>query len=298
MNEIERDIEPWRLAIFKLRDQLKRHCLRQAPERRRLQNGRLVRNFLDAYHSLSAPGKSLLMSYWLFCGSPFARRLPYKEARREHYAELKEHGFPKEFDPPDSQLKANKRRVITEFMVRLNSLASWIEAQESWIFWRTLCNRLGAWNQHDPRARQLAIDSDLIRLMPILANEVPDWMITDFVKSFRRWLSSDWAKILKAAVRDSGKMQDQELKLETWVWWRYPIFSRYRWSTAEVCRAAREKFGKIHHVDHEGAFQLFWVRRGIRFTGKRTRRKLPPLWEFVISRDVPTNIALKYPTLM
>lgn len=296
--ELEAIIEPWRLAILKLRSQLNEHCLKEPPAHRRFQNRRLIKNFYAEYHSSPAAGKSVLMSYWLFCGSPAAHLFPYKEARQQHYAELKAVGLSKEFDPTDSERKAKRSKVIKEFSFRLDSLASWIEAQESWIFWRVLTSRPAAWDRHDSKARQRAINANLIRRMRIIANELPDWMSMDFVKSFGRWSSPDWAKILKAAARDSADVNQDDLKLETWVWWRYPIFSRFRWSTAEVCRAAKQKFGKIHHVDHEPAFQLFWVRRGLRFTGKRTgKRHRPPLWDFVVNNEVPKSVSLRYPML-
>jgi len=294
--EFEPIIEPWREAIFRLRNQLERHCLRQPPERRRFQNGRLIKNFYAAYTSFHSPEKSVLMSYWWLCGYPLENHLPYKEARQQHYGELKARGFSKEFDPPGSGPKTRNDPSLKEFIFRLDSLASWIEAQESWIFWRGLINRPAIWNRHDPKARQRARAANLIRAMHTIANELPDWAIMGFVKDFRRWSRSEWAQILKVAAQDSNDANEDDLKLEKWVWWRYPIFRRYRWSTAEVCRAAREKFGNIHHVDYESAFQLFWVRRGLRFTGKRRRkRQRPPLWDFVIKKEVPNKVSLRLP---
>jgi hypothetical protein len=66
--ELERMMEPWRLAIFKLREQLAEHCLKQPPERRRFQNHRLIKNFGAEFESSREPKKSALMSYWLLRG--------------------------------------------------------------------------------------------------------------------------------------------------------------------------------------------------------------------------------------
>ena len=296
--EFESIIKPWWLAICNLRTELGKLCLKQPPERRRFQNRRLIKTLCAEFRSSPKARKSALMSYWLFCGSPFEDRLPYKEARQQHYAELKARGLSKQFGPTKLQRKRNTVAIAKEFMFRLDSLASWIEAQESWIFWRGLQRVPSAWNRHDPKARQRALEANIIRQMRTITNELPDWIISDFVKGFRRWNSSDWAKILKASARSAEGEQEDDLKLEAWVWWRYPIFSRYRWSTSEVCRAAREKLGNIHHVNHEAAFQSFWVRRGLRFTGKRRRRERPPLWNFVISRQAPRNVSLRYPLLI
>ena len=294
--DFEAIIEPWRMAVFKLRDQHAQHCLRQPPERRRFQSRRLIKNFYKAYQSL-APDKNVLLSYWWFCGYPREDDLPYKEARQQHYAELKARGFQKEFDAARPVPKSRNDPTIKEFAFRLDSLASWIEAHESWIFWRGLCNHPAMWDRHDPKARKRAMAASLICGMRTIANELPDRMIMGFVKDFREWSRSEWAQILKSAAQHCDNPNEDDLRLETWVWWRYPIFSRYRWSAAEVRRAAMEKFGKMHHVN-QASFQLFWVRRGLRFTGKRQKRQRPPLWDFVINKEVPSKISLRYPTFV
>jgi hypothetical protein len=74
-------------------------------------------------------------------------------------------------------------------------------------------------------------------------------------------------------------------------------FSRHHWSAAEVRRAAIEKFGATDHLLNEAAFQASWVRRGLRFTGMKTLRKRPPLWDFVINEPVPRNVSLMLPLL-
>ena len=66
---------------------------------------------------------------------------------------------------------------------------------------------------------------------------------------------------------------------------------------AEVCRAAQQKFREKPDVINQAAFQSAWVRRGLRFTGKRTKRQHPPLWQFVIKEQVPRNVSLSYPML-
>jgi hypothetical protein len=98
------------------------------------------------------------------------------------------------------------------------------------------------------------------------------------------------------AARIAERGERPVAELDAWVWWRYPIFSRYHWSAAEVCRAAKEKFGDVD-LSNEAAFQAAWVRRGLRFTGRRTQRKRPPLWDFVMNEQVPRNVPLKIPML-
>ena len=284
--ERERITKPWRLAIFKLRGQLAQECLSYPPARCRFQKRRLIENLIGEMEPESA-----MMSYWLFCGSPWQEQLGYNDARIQHFEELKTLGFSPEFHP-----RSNTERVVNELIFRLDSLASWIEAQESWIFWRVSSSERPAWNRADPEARHQGMRAAILSRMPTITNELSDAAIADIVKSFRTGRSSEWVKILKDAARIAETGQGA-LELETWVWWRYPIFSRYRWSTREVCRAARTKLGEVHHVNFEAAFQSFWVRRGLRFTGKRTTRQRPPLWDFVVSEEVPKNVSLKYSLL-
>jgi len=111
----ERITEPWRQAIFKLRNQLADECLSQKAECRRLKQRRLIENFIEIGPATVAPRNSM-MSYWLFCGSPWQDQLGYNGARQQHYAELKSLGFSRHFQP-------NTRDFVDEFIFRLDSLA-------------------------------------------------------------------------------------------------------------------------------------------------------------------------------
>lgn len=283
--------EPWRLAISKLRQQLEEECLIHSPERRRFQNRRLIRNFNA---ELQPPRvESAELSYWLFCGCPLQDKFGYKDACQQHYAELKVFGLSPEFHLSMDQLKHNPASIAKELTFRLDSLACWIEAHESWITWRMLSSQPAMWDRNDPNARRQEIVASIIARLPTQAP--PTWAITAIVESSQRWKGLQWLKVLKAAVRIAGQPEKLPTELEEWVWWRYPIFSRYRWSTTEIWRAARKKFGESDNVTNEAAFQSAWVRRGLRFTGRKTRRRLPPLWDFVIDEPVPRNVSFDYP---
>ena len=288
----ERITEPWRLAIFKLRKQLEEECLSHPAERRRFQDCRLIDNFIDAVGPSSKGFESAMMSYWLFCGSPWQDQLGYEETRQQHYAELKTFGLSPEFER-----KPFSRAAVDELTFRLDSLAAWIEAQESWVFWKSLNRHPAVWDRDDPRASRQAIDADLLAQLPTVTDGLSDWFIAEIVEWFRTWTKPQWIKVLKLATRAAERGEKAITELDTWVWWRYPIFRRYRWSAAEVCRAARQKFGDIGHVNNEAAFQSAWVRRGLRFTGKRRRRRCPLLWDFVMNEQVPTNVSSKLPLL-
>jgi hypothetical protein len=193
------------------------------------------------------------------------------------------------------QPKHDWELIAKELNFRLDSLASWIEAHESWIIWRILNSQPAMWDRHDSHARQQEIVASVIARLPL--GEVPAWAITAIVETSQKSNCSQWLKVLKAAVRIAGQPEKRPTELEEWVWWRYPIFSRYRWSATEICRAARERFGESGDVTNEAAFQSAWVRRGLRFTGRKTRRQRPALWDLVINEEVPRNVSFDYPPL-
>jgi hypothetical protein len=133
MHERERITEPWRLAIFRLREQLADDCLNHVADRRRLQNRRLIENLYAEFGPSPKLPECDMMAYWLFCGSPWQDQLGYNDARQQHYAELKAFGLSSEFQPSMPQTKTQVAAFVIELLFRLESLASWIEAQESWI---------------------------------------------------------------------------------------------------------------------------------------------------------------------
>jgi hypothetical protein len=289
----ERITKPWRFAIEKLRKQLGDDCLTHAAEQRRFQNRRLIENLYTELESSRNLASSAVMAYWLFCGSPWQDQLGYDHARQQHYAELKALGVSPEFHRPQFQTRPKSAAIVIELLFRLNSLASWLEAQESWVFWRFLIDLPAAWDRYDAGAREQALHAGCVAALRKWPEGKSDWFVAGIVEEFQKWNNSQWVKILKMATRIAERGERAVTKLDTWVWWRYPIFLRYHWSTAEVCRAAREKFGH-DAAFNEAAFQAAWVRRGLRFTGRRTRRKHPPLWDFVIREQVPRNVKQGY----
>jgi hypothetical protein len=237
-----------------------------------------------------------MMAYWLFCGSPWQDQLGYDEARQQHYAELKALGLSVEFQRSKLPTKAAVAAFVVELLFRLDSLASWIEAQESWVFWRKFRSQPAAWDRDDAGARWQVMNASIIARLPTVFDGISDRFIAETIHDLRTWTKAQWVKILKMAARIAERGERPVTELDTWVWWRYPVFSRYHWSAAEVCRAAKEKFGDID-LSNEAAFQAAWVRRGLRFTGKKTSRKSPPLWDFVIKTKAPTNVPSGYPML-
>jgi len=225
--------------------------------------------------------------YWLFCGSPWQDELGYNEAREQHFAELAAHNMPKEFQLPKDWRDSDAGAY--ELMFRLVSLASWIEAHESLLAWRSIRRNRAAWDGEDREARQQARDAGILASLPCTVERFSDWAIADFVKNFTRYDSKQWRSVLKkAAVLTEVPSSVKEV--DNWIWWRFPIFSRCGWSAAEALSAAQEKFPDHPDLKEEGAFKSHWVRRGLRFSGRRTSRRQPPLAAFVTSVPVPKTI--------
>ena len=129
------------------------------------------------------------MSYWLFCGSPWQDQLGYDQARQQHQAELKALGFPPRFQP-----LGNNVEIANDLIFRLDSLASWIEAHESWIVWTALNSRRAAWDRNDPIARRQGLDAGIIAKMPTITTGISDWGIARLIESFAIWHPSQWTK--------------------------------------------------------------------------------------------------------
>ena len=294
----ERLTEYWRLAIFKLRDQLYDDCLNNPPERRHLQNRRLITNLHAEFESRAHKAESAVLAYCLFCSSPWQPEPGYTEALRQHHAELKAIGISPELGHPQFKTKPKSAAFTIELLFRLDSLASWIEAQEAWILWRALTERPAAWDRQDSRARMQAMDATLVARLPETVGTVSDSFICELIKSFRTWSKPQWVKTLEMAARIAERGDSPISELDRWVWWRYPVFMRYHWSASEVCRAAQTKFGPTNLLRDTAAFQAAWVRRGIRFRGKKTTRGELPLWDFVINEEVPKNIPRQCPMLI
>jgi hypothetical protein len=291
LRERERITKPWRLAIFELRNQLASDCLSNNAQFRRFQKRRLIENLANEIRETRRVASSTVMSYWLFCGSPWQEQLGYNEARGQHHAELTSLGFSKEFQPT-----ANLDTSADELLFRLDSLACWIEAHESFIFWTRLAHNAAAWDPHDSITRRQAMDAAIVAKLPTLIGTLSDWGLARTVEGFATWKVPQWGKILKIAAGIARETHPIS-QMDAWVWWRYPIFSRYHWSASEVLRAARKRFGDTAEFDNEAAFQSAWVRRGLRFTGRRRKRRQPPLWSFVVTEPVPENISSKYSML-
>ena len=163
----EKLVKPWREAIYTLRSQLGKTCLIHDAARRRFQRGQLVENLVEQLEKIAATERSrrdkdatlvgaAYRAYFLFCGSLWQDHLGYNEARKQHFAELEALGFPRELEQPKGSNDLSWKSWIDELCFRLDSLASWIEAEESFIMWRDLGTNRAEWDDRDPRAQTRA----------------------------------------------------------------------------------------------------------------------------------------------
>ena len=188
--------------------------------------------------------------------------------------------------------------LIVLFLL-LVSIASWIEAQEAFAMWLAVKRNRAAWRGKDPNARERAFQAQILA-------QLPERTITTKSRTRRQytgarvweglgiavdrqgvpWTRQQWANILKQAARSAKKALSDCTRLEEWVWWCYPIFSRYGWSAREVKNSAAER-GLLDANKGEADFRRYWITRGLRFAGRRTERSNPPLAEFVRNLSIP-----------
>jgi hypothetical protein len=303
-DERERIMAPWRQAIGELREHLAGQCSISKADDRHFQDGKLASAFAKAVES--APESklvTLLDCYWLFVGSPWEGQLGYNEARRQHLAEIKACGLGEKFDWTETDDPARK---ANELLFRLTSLASWIEAHESLSMWQALNESRATWLAANDFERARAMAAHLLAKFPALLFELSSagisllWRGGEWKGKKASGLIHDcdikngkqWAQVLRKAA-DLAEEPPPLTDLQKWVWWKYPIFRRYKWSASEAREAAREKFKDW--VRDFPDFRREWIGRGLRFDGRRTNRNHPPLWDFVLSEQVPGKVDLACP---
>src|SRR4029453_11918954 len=127
-----------------------------------------------------------------------------------------------------------------------------MEGQESFSMWLAFKGNRAFWRAEEESARSRAFQAGWLADLPshVIKSEgrggrsfigAPVWEGLGLGydrQSGRPWNPRQWANILKQAARLAEKGYDNCTPLEQWVWWCYPVFSRYRWSAREVQDAA------------------------------------------------------------
>jgi hypothetical protein len=174
-------------------------------------------------------------------------------------------------------------RFEGELLFRLFSIASWMEAQESFSLWLAMRFCRAAWNSEDEDERARSITACILA-RPKLASVSQGLGLT---RNKDLWASKQWKNILKHAATLATKPDDCA-QLEKWVWWCFPVFQRLKWNARQVIDAAVKRGitfenEKLYELKK---FQKYWIRRGLRFAGGKQKR-VPLLAEFIQNISLP-----------
>ena len=300
----------WIDAVEEVRLGLANHCRDSKPDKLRFQDGRLEWNLWERIKAAAGEDRKKRI-VWIFrCYRVITTdRLGYDEPLRLHVEEMKAVEVQ---ETPRSFCRTFRRRfakdpegTAEELWFRVESIASWMEVQESFSQWLALKEDRAYWRADEERARSRAFQARWLADLPSHVIKSEDRRGRVFIgapvweglglgydrQSGRPWSRKAWANILYQAAGLAKKGSDNCTPLQQWVWWCYPVFSRYGWSAREVQDAARRRFiGKDSRrvIDsYVEDFRRYWMARGLRFFGKKTRRKNPRLWDFVALVKVP-----------
>jgi len=291
----------WSDALNDLRHELSDHCRTSKPDKLRFQDRRLSETLWERL-KIAAGEDQQWRNFWMFRCYSFITNFGsgYEEPRRLHWEEMKAVGL--QDSPRSFFLSWTKRfrkyplETFKELKFRVHSIVSWVEAQESVSTWLAFNDNRAFW-RGDPdamaRAFQAWILATLNRHLGVYEFKGRQvigaklWEGLGVGTNFKGvpWNFRQWANILEQAARLAKKRHNNCTPLEYWVWWCYPIFSRYGWNAREVSEAASARGFDGAIFDKEVAdFRRYWMSRGLRFAGRKTKRRTPPLAEFV--RDI------------
>ena len=297
--------EIWWAALWGAFQDLWEHVTRsETADELRFQNDRLLKNVRKRIEGKKAREMVLMFRCYEFVTDP-ARPLGFDECRRLHDEEMKAGGkdsaqlFCRTFRRKVDSSTRELRELRAGLSSRLDSIASWMEAQQGFGVWFAFRHYGSGW-QSDPDARGRAVHAW------ILANALRFLQVYEFSDGYKvtgvrlweglgvgtnyegvPWTQPQWANILEEATKLAKQGEADCSPSEQWVWWCYPVFRRYGWNSREVTDAARERFGKRPAISEPEKFRRHWMNLGLRFVGRKTGPRKPPLAEFVRHISVP-----------
>jgi hypothetical protein len=273
----------WWDALCDLRHQHAADCRSSQPDKLRFQTGRLFRALMRRIKATSRDKVRTIRRCYSFMTDQ-SLSLGYEEPRRLHLEEMEALFNSRAAAAPKST------RSRAPLKLQLQSIASWIEAQESLSMWLEFRDWRDYWQADDADKADQAAQAFM--LSQLRKYQIPIQFRGKRLLGANRkgvpWDRLRWAKIQKRAARSTEKKSTNCSQTEQWVWWCYPVFSRYGWSAREVRDSAIKRGLRegIHQsVSH---FRRYWITRGLRFTGKKTNRNNPPLDEFVRHMAIPS----------
>jgi hypothetical protein len=184
--------------------------------------------------------------------------------------------------------------------LRLESIASWIETQLSFSHWLVFKHCRAVWRGDDEDQRNRALQAAILATLPQRLLPAKQFRGRR-VKGAHLWEGlgigtncdsepfngRQWSNILEQAARLAEKEQDCS-EFDRWLWWCYPVFTRYGWNTREVQEAAGKRGFTEAERMHEQNFRRRLMSMGLRIGGQKHKRShTAPLAEFVLHVRLP-----------
>jgi hypothetical protein len=298
----------WLDALCDFENALHKHVEEAEDDQLRFQTERLFKSLNKRIKAVAVDREEWIALFGCYeFVTDTSRHFGFDEARRLHGEEMAARSLssPRSFCSSilSKQFTLDRARFLHELLFRVGSIASWMEAQQTLSLWLVFKELRWAWRgNRDETARTLqafylsqlpqrCLVKTQHRGRGLLTARFPNGVRVGTNYDNKPWTDRQWGKILKQAARLTERSYNST-DLEKWVWWCYPVFRRYRWNTREVLNAASNReidFGKEKPgIDKLITFQKYWIRRGLRFTGRKQKQsRTPPLAEFVRHIVVP-----------
>jgi hypothetical protein len=285
----------WLEALLDFENELHEHVEQAKKDQLRFGDGRLFRS-LKRHIKANTTGKDEWYALF-YCYRFMTDKLPhpgYDEARRLHDEEMEARGLLSAREFCSSLVES-----LDELLLRVRSIASWMEALESFSLWLVFKDLRPGW-RGDRNARARTIQAAYLSKQPqrclvkttrrgreLLSARFPEGLRVGTNYDNTPWNDGQWQNILKQSARLTEKRYDCT-ELERWLWWCHSVFRRFRWNTREVREAAiRRGFPEVSDM-YEANFRRRLISMGLRLSGqKQTRRARAPLAEFVEDLVLP-----------
>jgi hypothetical protein len=287
----------WWEALSDFLNELHEHVEKAKKDQLRFQDRRLLGSLVKHIKAKATGWDEWVAMFALYqFVTNTSQHLGYDEALRLHGEEMKALGLrsarlfcsslAKQFaQAPEPYLK--------ELFRRFRSIASWMEAQESFSLWLVFKDLRPAW-RGDRDAKARAIQACYLSKLPqkcliktehrsreLITARFPEGVRIGTKYDNRPWNYGQWKNILEQAARLTKKRYNCT-EFERWLGWCYPVFKRYGWNTRQVQEAAIQRgFTEAREMD-EANFRRRLISKGLPISGrKQKRRARAPLAEFV-----------------
>ena len=299
----------WLEALYDFENELHEHVEDAQKDELRFQTGRLFASLVKRIKSEATGNDEWrgLFSCYRFVTNT-SRHLGYDEARRLHGEEMEARKLVSACSFCSSLLKRFAQapdRSRDELLSRARSIASWMEAQESFSLWLVFKELHRAWRGN--------LDERAHAIQALYLSQLPQRLLTETKHRGRvrvgahlrpelgvgtnyenkPWNNGQWKNILKQAAGLTEKRWCECGELEQWLWWCHPVFRRYGWNTREIQEAAIQRGFKQADGKPETSFRRRMLTMGLPLTGRKQKRdRTPPLSEFVrnVVLPLPENV--------